>query len=33
MQEILLGSPRLFADGTMMPMLDSWRCQMKKGFA
>ena len=33
MHEILLGSPRLFADETAMPVLDPGRGQTKKGFA
>jgi transposase len=33
MLEILLGSPRLFADETTMPVLDPGRGQTKKGFA
>jgi len=33
MREILLASPRLFADETTMPLLDPGRGQVKKGFA
>jgi len=33
MREILLASPRLFADETTMPVLDPGRGQVKKGFA
>ena len=33
MREILLGSPRLFADETTLPVLDPGRGQTKKGFA
>jgi transposase len=33
MREILLASPRLFADETTMPVLDPGRGQTKKGFA
>jgi transposase len=33
MHEILLASPRLFADETTMPVLDPGRGQVKKGFA
>src|SRR5919107_4658166 len=33
LHEILLGSPRLFADETTMPVLDPGRGQTKKGFA
>jgi transposase len=33
MHEILLGSPRLFADETTMPVLDPGRGRTKKGFA
>ena len=33
MREILLGSARLFADETTMPVLDPGRGQTKKGFA
>lgn len=33
MREILLGSARLFADETTMPVLDPGRGQVKKGFA
>ena len=33
MHEILLASPRLFADETTMPVLDPGRGQTKKGFA
>jgi transposase len=33
LHEILLGSPRLFADETTMPVLDPGRGQVKKGFA
>jgi len=33
MREILLASPRLFADETTMRLLDPGRGQVKKGFA
>jgi transposase len=33
LHEILLGSPRLFADETTLPVLDPGRGQVKKGFA
>lgn len=33
MRELLLASPRLFADETTMPVLDPGRGQVKKGFA
>ena len=33
LREILLASPRLFADETTMPVLDPGRGQVKKGFA